>query len=446
MNSQDPSGNNSTRILNTIINELLNGIDDDEIENPSIYNPFNNGFAPRRNYTIGRNIEQGSSLFNIVNQLFDTSNNPFNLRYSTNDNSENNENDENNQTDASNNPLIEEVTFHITYPINNEQTSIHQTASPETSSFNNVRNNLNNMLFRSYFSPVQTFPTNAFQRILSQSLYDESAYKKKISEKGKSQLLHIKFKKDDTENTNNSCPIMQTDFEEDDYIIRLPCNHNFTPFAINKWLDEKPECPVCRYELDYIEVKRSLETNITDNNNYNSIRNIRNNLNNSEHNDTNNEDESDEDNNNRTHNSNYRIYTSYYRNNRISTPSLNRYSNRNIHHRMNITPNSYLDYMYNEIDDQDFQQALILSYREIASVVDANNNTSDNIINSSNQDINEEEKNDNFSQDNINFSNSSLTCNYTDNSDDDTVTISTISNRECDEEDTTSTNLYEDDY
>ena len=50
------------------------------------------------------------------------------------------------------------------------------------------------------------------------------------------------------------CPITLTDFNENDTITKLPCGHCFEPTAIDYWLStEKAECPVCRFELDYIE-------------------------------------------------------------------------------------------------------------------------------------------------------------------------------------------------
>lgn len=39
-------------------------------------------------------------------------------------------------------------------------------------------------------------------------------------------------------------------------VIKLHCNHCFTPVAIKKWLKEvKAECPVCRYSLDSKEIE-----------------------------------------------------------------------------------------------------------------------------------------------------------------------------------------------
>jgi hypothetical protein len=224
---------------------------------------------------------------------------------------------------------------------------------------------------RSYYStrstsyPIDTFSSGGiFQQILSQSLYDESVYKKKISEKGKAQLTHIRFDKNNPDNINTSCPIHQTDFENEQYVIQLPCNHMFTPDAINRWLDEKPECPVCRFELDSIEVKREIET-------ANSINDV--------------------------------AYEGLYNSNQIRMPQspIMRPMNNDTYRqtrmigrdRIQLNANSYLDYLYEEIDNNDFQTALILSYREL---IDISGSNSSNInTNTETENINESQ-NDNY--------------------------------------------------
>jgi hypothetical protein len=166
-----------------------------------------------------------------------------------------------------------------------------------------------------------------------------TAYKKKISEKGKTELIHIRFDKNNNENINTSCPIMQTDFEDEQYVIKLPCNHMFTPEAINKWLEEKPECPVCRFELDSIEVKR-------ENNSHRPLQN----------------------------NSLYLLNRTpiFFRTNISNQPSPIRQPNntsyfptRQFGSDRTELNNSHLDYLYEEMDNADFQRAIMLSYREM---------------------------------------------------------------------------------
>jgi SUMO ligase MMS21 Smc5/6 complex component len=94
-----------------------------------------------------------------------------------------------------------------------------------------------------------------YNQLLNSSLYDKFTYKYVLSEEGESQLKTIKFTKELGE-INNSCPITSLEFEENQNIISLPCNHYFDPDAINKWLkEEKAECPVCRFKLHSKEVK-----------------------------------------------------------------------------------------------------------------------------------------------------------------------------------------------
>jgi hypothetical protein len=100
---------------------------------------------------------------------------------------------------------------------------------------------------------INPIPINA-DNILFDSLNEPPVYKKILSEKGSSQLKKIKFI--ESSKTNNTCPIYQVDFCNDDDIIELPCRHCFNPDGITKWLcEEQPICPICRFELDSIEVK-----------------------------------------------------------------------------------------------------------------------------------------------------------------------------------------------
>jgi len=80
-------------------------------------------------------------------------------------------------------------------------------------------------------------------------------FKKVISDYELEQLKPQKFIKNNEHQTNNQCPIYCYNFEENEEIIKLPCNHNFNCEAITKWLtQESNTCPVCRYEFDYKEI------------------------------------------------------------------------------------------------------------------------------------------------------------------------------------------------
>ena len=95
---------------------------------------------------------------------------------------------------------------------------------------------------------------NNINNIIENSFSDKPKYKKVISDDGFKCLKKINFTNNNSK--NNSCPIYYIDFEENQEVTILPCNHCFINEAIEKWLlEESHECPVCRYELSFNEVK-----------------------------------------------------------------------------------------------------------------------------------------------------------------------------------------------
>jgi hypothetical protein len=90
--------------------------------------------------------------------------------------------------------------------------------------------------------------------VMSQSLYDNNPIKMVISDEEKNKLLPIKYKDALQKEQNTACFITQDDFNDEDDIIQLPCNHCFTPDSIMQWLTEEcAECPVCRYKFESVE-------------------------------------------------------------------------------------------------------------------------------------------------------------------------------------------------
>ena len=79
--------------------------------------------------------------------------------------------------------------------------------------------------------------------------------KKVISDEGKKSIKKKIFEKNKYK--NEICPITHDEFKEGDKISILPCNHCFDRDSIDIWLEtEKAECPICRKELDSIEVEK----------------------------------------------------------------------------------------------------------------------------------------------------------------------------------------------
>jgi hypothetical protein len=89
---------------------------------------------------------------------------------------------------------------------------------------------------------------NEDENILNISfINDKNKYKLVLSEDSYEEVLKIEKYHNDII-IEDTCPIMSTKFVDGQDIIRLPCNHCFEPDAIKQWLiEEKAECPVCRY-------------------------------------------------------------------------------------------------------------------------------------------------------------------------------------------------------
>lgn len=117
-----------------------------------------------------------------------------------------------------------------------------------------------------------TFYDDIMSRLIN-DLEQLPKFKKVLSDEGKKSLSIIRYKKSDA--TYHSCPILCTDFEENEEITCLPCNHCFDSNAIEKWLtEEKSECPICRLELDHNKVDNHREPDTRDIEAANSIADI----------------------------------------------------------------------------------------------------------------------------------------------------------------------------
>ena len=111
---------------------------------------------------------------------------------------------------------------------------------------------VNNMITNEILNMTED---DTIARAIDESLQtSRPVYKQRISEKGLSELKKEKY--DSTHHLNETCPITLLDFSNNETeVLTMPCNHCFIPEAIKSWLEEKPECPICRYEMDSIEVK-----------------------------------------------------------------------------------------------------------------------------------------------------------------------------------------------
>lgn len=145
--------------------------------------------------------------------------------------------------------------------------------------FSNNSNSNSNSRFRDIFSNYYNYynynynynldfeNNNFLQNFINRTLEnDKKRYKQVISDTEYKKLKRTKYNKANAEKEylNTQCPIFCNNFEDNEEIIILPCNHIFSPDGIEKWLSEESNsCPVCRYEFEYKEIKN---TDISDNN------------------------------------------------------------------------------------------------------------------------------------------------------------------------------------
>lgn len=111
---------------------------------------------------------------------------------------------------------------------------------------------INNMMRNEILNMTED---DTIARAIDESLQtSRPVYKQIISEKGLSELKNEKY--DSVHHVNETCPITLLEFSNNETeVLTMPCNHCFIPEAIKSWLEEKSECPICRYEMDSREVK-----------------------------------------------------------------------------------------------------------------------------------------------------------------------------------------------
>ena len=115
---------------------------------------------------------------------------------------------------------------------------------------------LNSVVRPGDLSPI--IPYTQEHALLTNTLYSEPTYKTVLSEEGFAQLKKITYKTDS--GYNSSCPIIRTEFEHNQEVTCLPCNHCFVPSAIERWLEEqKAECPICRFKLPSKEIQVTVQ-------------------------------------------------------------------------------------------------------------------------------------------------------------------------------------------
>lgn len=127
---------------------------------------------------------------------------------------------------------------------------------------------------RTFVNPFLDPNSRISEEAITDTLLQRNPYKKVTTDTAIENIKKIKYGKNLEQ---KECPITMIEFEEGEEISELPCGHLFNTEAINRWLkEENYKCPVCRYELEYKEIKKYDLSGIDISNNITSLNDISN--------------------------------------------------------------------------------------------------------------------------------------------------------------------------
>ncbi len=132
----------------------------------------------------------------------------------------------------------------------------HSIIEMDNSSNLNFSNSIIDMSQMFNLTQIQNSINEEVSRI--ENLQNKPLYKNILNESAENIILKdFLFSYKNSSKLNESCPILLVDFEPDDEIIQLPCDHCFDKASIIKWFKtESTLCPVCRTELPEKMIKK----------------------------------------------------------------------------------------------------------------------------------------------------------------------------------------------
>ena len=207
----------------------------------SMFRPINNYLNEDMSY---------SNTFLVPLYGYYSSYQPSSNNLQNNNNNYNNYNNNNN-----NNNTLYDLSYSTTSPSNNYPRAI----------------TLRDIFRTLYVNYNEEDENNTFlENFINSTFENKDKFKKVISDSELEKLQSQKFNKINETETNTQCPILCYNFEENEEIIKLPCNHNYNCEAIIKWLSQESNtCPVCRHEFDYKEINVDNKRQTTEHNSMN---------------------------------------------------------------------------------------------------------------------------------------------------------------------------------
>ena len=99
-----------------------------------------------------------------------------------------------------------------------------------------------------------------WERLVAETMADTGGVKTVASEAGLKEVKLSKYSGGQGNGGSEAkspevCAITQMPFEEGDDVAEMPCGHKFDQECLLRWLkDESAACPICRTEVDSVEV------------------------------------------------------------------------------------------------------------------------------------------------------------------------------------------------
>jgi len=127
-------------------------------------------------------------------------------------------------------------------PLLFEYTEYRTPRAPRSTAFDNIVNGFVNTIFQDIIS-------DPIDRVTARS-FDEQPTLEKNREEMKFDSSKYKDFNVNVGEKEKSCCICLIDYEEDDDVSLVRCNHYFHTDCIKEWTTYKTSCPVCRKELE----------------------------------------------------------------------------------------------------------------------------------------------------------------------------------------------------
>lgn len=227
------------------------------LNNPNISNNIlNRPITPEFYHYMNHMYYSTDLLRNVINIIENNNNNLFYFAYNSLNNQFNSNNNFNSpyyqsQQNANASPLRynEFNSPERENSIHYDDTNNNDVNNNDEVDLNEYESNIvdNNETTTQYSNELQQQFQNILQQILQQARERDNAAMYNYMLENCIHQLHF----NEIENPiNNECPILQSEFEEDDVVVQLNrCSHIFNADAIKNWLRNNHTCPVCRCNL-----------------------------------------------------------------------------------------------------------------------------------------------------------------------------------------------------